>query len=78
MNRYTLLLDIRRPGGAPCLLDEYGDGLREAPQRVRYRDPLTDETREDDLTTAAVAGIVRLYAYAPQLAAMLLGWLLRR
>jgi hypothetical protein len=34
MTRYTLLLDTRRPGGAPCLLDEYGDTLREAPQFV--------------------------------------------
>jgi pimeloyl-ACP methyl ester carboxylesterase len=45
--------------------------LRESPQQVRYRDPLTDATREDELTAASVAGVVRLYAYAPQLAAML-------
>jgi pimeloyl-ACP methyl ester carboxylesterase len=45
--------------------------LREAPRPVRYRDPLTDATREDELTAASVAGVVRLYAYAPQLAAML-------
>jgi pimeloyl-ACP methyl ester carboxylesterase len=38
---------------------------------VRYRDPLTDEVREDTLTPAVVAGVVRLYAYVPQLAAML-------
>jgi pimeloyl-ACP methyl ester carboxylesterase len=64
--------DCRRQFGSPReLLDALLAELREAPQRVRYRDPLTDETREDDLTTAAVAGIVRLYAYAPQLAAML-------
>jgi pimeloyl-ACP methyl ester carboxylesterase len=64
--------DCRRQFGSPReLLDALLAGLREAPQRVRYRDPLTDETREDDLTTTAVAGIVRLYAYAPQLAAML-------
>jgi len=64
--------NCRRQFGSPReLLDALLAELREAPQRVRYRDPLTDETREDDLTTAAVAGIVRLYAYAPQLAAML-------
>jgi pimeloyl-ACP methyl ester carboxylesterase len=45
--------------------------LRESPRPVRYRDPLTDATREDELTAASVAGVVRLYAYAPQLAAML-------
>jgi len=64
--------DCRRQFGSPReLLDGLLARLREAPQRVRYRDPLTDETREDELTTAAVAGVVRLYAYAPQLAAML-------
>jgi pimeloyl-ACP methyl ester carboxylesterase len=41
------------------------------PRRVRYRDPVTDEVREEDLTPAAVAAVVRLYAYTPQLAAML-------
>jgi pimeloyl-ACP methyl ester carboxylesterase len=45
--------------------------LRKSPRPVRYRDPLTDATREDELTAASVAGVVRLYAYAPQLAAML-------
>ena len=44
--------------------------LRESPRPVRYRDPLTDAPREDELTAASVAGVVRLYAYAPQLAAM--------
>jgi pimeloyl-ACP methyl ester carboxylesterase len=64
--------DCRRQFGSPrTLLDALLAELREAPQRVRYRDPLTDETREDELTTTAVAGVVRLYAYAPQLAAML-------
>ncbi len=64
--------DCRERFGSPrSLLDGLLARLREAPQRVRYRDPLTDETREDELTTAAVAGVVRLYAYAPQLAAML-------
>jgi pimeloyl-ACP methyl ester carboxylesterase len=64
--------DRRRQFGSPRdLLDALLAELRESPQRVRYRDPLTDETREDELTTSAVAGIVRLYAYAPQLAAML-------
>jgi pimeloyl-ACP methyl ester carboxylesterase len=45
--------------------------LDRAPPRVRYRDPLTHELREDTLTREAVAGVVRLFAYVPQLAAML-------
>jgi pimeloyl-ACP methyl ester carboxylesterase len=52
-------------------LDALLADLRTAPRNVRYRDPLTDAPREDDLTAASVAGVVRLYAYAPQLAAML-------
>jgi len=58
--------------GAPrarlaALLDE----LRRAPRTVRFRDPLSDAPREESLTPDAVAGVVRLYAYVPQLAAML-------
>jgi pimeloyl-ACP methyl ester carboxylesterase len=62
----------RRQYGSPrALLDRLLADLRAAPRRVRYRDPLTDETREDSLTPSVVAGVVRLYAYVPQLAAML-------
>jgi len=58
--------------GAPRdALDRLLGELRERPQPVRYRDPLTDEMREDPLTTDVLAGLVRLYAYVPQLAAML-------
>jgi pimeloyl-ACP methyl ester carboxylesterase len=45
--------------------------LRRAPRMVRYQDPRTAEPREELLTADLVAGIVRLYAYVPQLAAML-------
>ncbi|HET7844919.1 MAG TPA: alpha/beta fold hydrolase [Xanthomonadales bacterium] len=45
--------------------------LRAAPQPVRYRDPLTNEPREEPLTADAVAGVVRLFAYSPQVAGML-------
>jgi len=62
----------RRQYGSPrALLDELLADLRAQPRGVRYRDPLTDEMREDLLTPTAVAGVVRLYAYVPQLAAML-------
>jgi pimeloyl-ACP methyl ester carboxylesterase len=58
--------------GAPrarlaALLDE----LRRAPRTVRFRDPLSDAAREETLTRDAVASVARLYAYVPQLAAML-------
>jgi pimeloyl-ACP methyl ester carboxylesterase len=45
--------------------------LRREPRVVRYQDPRTGEPREDLLTADLVVGVVRLYAYAPQLAAML-------
>jgi pimeloyl-ACP methyl ester carboxylesterase len=45
--------------------------LRGEPRLVKYQDPLTAEPREDLLTADLVAGVVRLYAYVPQLAAML-------
>jgi pimeloyl-ACP methyl ester carboxylesterase len=61
----------RRLGSPRARLDHLLGELRAAPRRVRYRDPVTDEVREDELTAEAVAGVVRLYAYAPQLAVML-------
>jgi pimeloyl-ACP methyl ester carboxylesterase len=45
--------------------------LREQPVKVTYADPVTHEPREDELTAGALAGVVRLHAYAPQLFAML-------
>jgi pimeloyl-ACP methyl ester carboxylesterase len=65
----------------PACRDQYGSpraqldrllaSLGSEPRRVRYRDPVNDELRDEDLTVAAVAGVVRLYAYTPQLAVML-------
>jgi len=45
--------------------------LKRAPERVSYRDPVTHDPREDELSSDTVAGVVRLYAYAPQLAALI-------
>jgi len=45
--------------------------LRTEPRQVQFRDPLTDARRDETLTADAVAGVVRLYTYVPQLAAML-------
>ena len=47
------------------------DALDHHPQSVRYRDPLTDEWQDGTLTRDVVAGVVRLFAYVPQLSAML-------
>jgi pimeloyl-ACP methyl ester carboxylesterase len=45
--------------------------LREAPQPVSYRDPLTGEEKTENLTVDHVATVVRLFAYAPSVASML-------
>jgi len=45
--------------------------LRETPQTVRFRDPLTNAVREEPLTADQVAVVVRLFAYAPNVAGML-------
>jgi len=58
-------------GSPRAQLDDLLASLEKQPRRVRYRDPVTDEVRDEDLTVAAVAGVVRLYAYTPQLAVML-------
>ena len=38
---------------------------------VTYRDPLTDVERTERMTAPRIAGVIRLYAYVPTLAAML-------
>ncbi len=58
-------------GDPRARLDALLAQLRQRPVRVQYRDPVTDQWREDELTAAAVAGVVRLHAYAPPLFAML-------
>ena len=61
----------RRYGSLRQSLDALRVRLRTEPQVVRFRDPLTNEPREQMLTESTVAGVVRLYAYVPQLFAML-------
>jgi pimeloyl-ACP methyl ester carboxylesterase len=61
----------RQYGSPRAALDRLMERLRRAPEPVTYRDPVTHELREEPLTAATVAGMVRLYAYSPQLAAML-------
>jgi pimeloyl-ACP methyl ester carboxylesterase len=52
-------------------LDDLLARLRREPQRVGFRDPLTNEPREEWLSADTVSGVVRLYSYAPQFFAML-------
>ncbi len=52
-------------------LDQLLARLRSDPPLVRYRDASTNEQRETRLTPEMVAGLVRMFAYAPQAAALL-------
>jgi pimeloyl-ACP methyl ester carboxylesterase len=61
----------QRFGSPRAALAALLEALDQQPQPVHYRDPLTHELREDTLTRDVVAGVVRLFAYVPQLAAML-------
>jgi pimeloyl-ACP methyl ester carboxylesterase len=61
----------RRFGSPRDRLDDLLARLRAQPQPVSFRDPVTNEPRVETLTAETVAGVVRLYAYVPQLFAML-------
>lgn len=60
-----------RHGSPRAVLDGLLARLRAEPQPVTYRDPLTHELRQEKLTADAVATVVRLHAYVPQLFALL-------
>lgn len=60
-----------RFGSPRARLDRLLMQLRKQSRRVGYHDPVSGAWREDILTADAVAGVVRLHAYAPQLFAML-------
>ncbi len=61
----------RRFGSPRETLDGLLADLRSHPKPVTYRDPLTWEPHTETLTADTVAGVARLYAYVPGLAAML-------
>lgn len=61
----------RQFGSPRATLDGLLADLRAKPRPVTYRDPLTWELRSETLTAQTVAGVARLYAYVPGLAAML-------
>jgi pimeloyl-ACP methyl ester carboxylesterase len=72
LDRYFADSECHASYGSPrAQLDRLLASLESQSRRVRYRDPITDDVREDELTPVAVASVVRLYAYTPQLAAML-------
>ena len=61
----------QRFGSPRTALANLLEALGRQPQPVRYRDPLTHELLAGTLTRDVVAGVVRLFAYVPQLSAML-------
>ena len=61
----------KRFGSPRARLADLLQRLREHPQRVTYRDPLTNEQREDEFTDASLVSVVRFHSYAPQLFGML-------
>jgi pimeloyl-ACP methyl ester carboxylesterase len=61
----------KRFGSPRARLDELRQRLREHPQTVTYRDPLTNEQRQDEFNDVSLASVVRFYSYAPQLFGML-------
>lgn len=50
---------------------ELRDALRTTPRTVHYADPVTNERRERRLDGYGLAGLVRLYAYTPETAALI-------
>lgn len=77
----ALDLQFARCAADPACAERYGDTradlaqllatVRAAPPLVRYRDPVSFAVREEPLEPGAVAAVVRLFAYAPTIAAML-------
>lgn len=77
----SLDLQFARCAKTPECRQRYGDPrarlsalvaqLKTGPIPVRYRDATTGESKEDSLTDARVAGLVRMYAYMPMAASLL-------
>lgn len=77
----SLDLQFARCAKTPECRQRYGDPrarlsalvarLKAGPIQVRYRDATTGESKEDPLTEARVAGLVRMYAYMPMAASLL-------
>lgn len=61
----------QRFGNARLRLDQLMAQLRATPLPVQYRDPLSGEARTDWFGPNQLAGVVRMFAYAPSMAGML-------
>ena len=61
----------KRYGSPRASLDALLAATRAEPRMVSYRDPVTNEQREDEFSADMLAAVVRLYAYSPSTAAML-------
>lgn len=62
---------VERFGSPRANLDTLLAQARSEPRLVRYRDPQSNASREDRFDAATLAAVVRLYAYAPNTAALL-------
>ena len=58
-------------GNPRSRLDALMAGLKSDPPLVRYRDASTDEMHEERLLPAHIAGLMRMYAYAPLASSLL-------
>ncbi|WP_411833510.1 alpha/beta hydrolase [Pseudoxanthomonas mexicana] len=78
----ALALQFEHCQESPACKARYGSDMREQlralmqrlqaqPQTVQYRDPSSGELREDKATDATVAGLTRIFSYAPHAAALL-------
>jgi pimeloyl-ACP methyl ester carboxylesterase len=77
----ALALQFARCGEVAACKDAFGDPkknfeilaaeLRAAPRKVSFRDAVTGEMREEELTYGHLAAVIRLYSYSPMVAAML-------
>ena len=58
-------------GDSSASLDKLRDALRAQPQNVAFRDPVTFKPAELRLSANRFAGLVRMFAYSPETAALL-------
>jgi pimeloyl-ACP methyl ester carboxylesterase len=67
----------QQPACAQAFVDPYKslialrDALRAKPQDYEFRDPITFQTKRHSLNDYTVAGLVRMFAYTPETAALL-------
>src|SRR5690606_9733114 len=67
----------KSPACAKAFADPYADLLRlraaltAAPRRIRHADPVTFKEKTETLNADAMVGLVRMFAYAPETAALI-------